>query len=91
MLNIDYGALEKDLAAGTLQQKLREELERGFREMHERGEALPPPSYYASRISEIIYTNAERELSKEMAFDLYQAVLLACEHTRAAVLGEELA
>lgn len=89
VLNIDYSTLEDDLVSGTLQQNLRDELERGFREMHERGEPLPPPSYYASRISEIIYSNAEREISNEMAFDLYQEVLLACEHARAAVLGEE--
>lgn len=89
MLNIDYSTLEGDLVSGTLQQKLRDELERGFRQMHDGGEPLPPASHYASRISEIIYSNAEREISKEMAFDLYQEVLLACEHARAAVLGEE--
>lgn len=89
VLNIDYGSLEEDLENGVLQQKLREELERGFRELHESGEPLPLPSYYASRIAEIIYSNAEREIPPGMAFDLYQEVLLACEHARAAVLGEE--
>lgn len=90
VLNIDYGTIEEDLGNGALQQRLRQELERGFREIHERGEPLPVPSHYASRIAEIIYANSEREIPKEMAFDLYQEVLLACEQARAAVLGEEL-
>jgi hypothetical protein len=89
-MNIDYANLERDIVEGTLAQRLEEELTRGFREMHERGEPLPPPSYYASRIAEIIYAAAERPLDQEASFNLYQEVLLACEKARAGVLGEEL-
>jgi hypothetical protein len=89
-MNIDYANLERDITDGTLEQRLEEELARGFHEMHERGERLPPASYYASRIAEIIYDAAERPLDQEAAFNLYQEVLMACEKARAAVLGEEL-
>ena len=89
MLNLDYETLETDLESGALQRRLCDELEGGFRQMHERGDPLPVPSHYASRIAEIIYANAGRQIPSGIAFDLYQEVLLACEHARAAVLGEE--
>jgi hypothetical protein len=88
-MNIDYDTLETDIGSGVLQQKLREELEVGFRLMRDAGDPLPLPSHYASRIAEIIYANAGREIPQEVAFDLYQEILLACEQARAAVLGEE--
>jgi hypothetical protein len=88
-MNIDYDTLESDLGTGVLQQALRQELEAGFRLLRDAGEPLPLPSHYASRITEIIYANAGREIPQEVAFDLYQEVLLACETARAAVLGEE--
>jgi len=56
--------------------------------MHEEGDAVPPASYYASKITEIIHSNAAQEMSKDMAYYLYQEVLLACEEARANVLGK---
>ena len=86
-MNIDYATLEQDMESGELQRKLAVELTVGFRLMHEAGDPLPPASYYATKIAEIIHANAEREISKDMAYYLYQEVLLACEEARGNVLG----
>lgn len=86
-MNIDYENLERDVEAGTFRQHLEEELTFGFRQMHEAGERLPPASYYAAQIAEIV--NRDRVLGAELKYDLYQEILLACERSRAAVLGEE--
>ena len=86
-MNIDYATLEQDVESGQLRTKLAEELTIGFRLMHEAGDALPPASYYASKIAEIIHANAETEISKDLAYYIYQEVLLACEDARTNVLG----
>jgi hypothetical protein len=87
-MNIDYATLEQDVESGELRTKLAAELTVGFRLMHEEGDAVPPASHYASRIAEIINANAEQEISKDLAYYIYQEVLLACEEARANVLGE---
>ena len=86
-MNIDYSTLEQDMESGELQRNLAQELTIGFRLMQEAGDPLPPASYYATKIAEIIHANAECEISKDMAYYLYQEVLLACEEARASVLG----
>ncbi|MFA6955386.1 MAG: hypothetical protein WC538_05890 [Thermoanaerobaculia bacterium] len=86
-MNIDYATLEQDIESGELRTKLAGELTTGFRLMHHEGDAVPPASYYASKITEIIHSNAAQEMSKDMAYYLYQEVLLACEEARANVLG----
>jgi len=87
-VNIDYATLEQDIESGELQRKLALELTIGFRAMHEAGDPLPSASYFATKIAEIIDANTEREISKDMAYYLYQEVLLACEEARGAVLGK---
>lgn len=88
-MKIDPSSIERDIADGTLRQNLETELTIGFREMSDGGEAIPPPSYYASRIAFIINDQLSEPLPSAVAFDLYQEILLACETARAAVLGEE--
>src|SRR5512133_1546778 len=87
-MNIDYATLEQDMESGELRTKLAGELTTGFRLMQEAGDAIPPASYYATKITEIIHSNAEQEMSKDLAYYLYQEVLLACEEARANVLGK---
>lgn len=86
-MNIDYERLEQDVEDGTFRQRLEEELTLGFRQIDDAGERLPPASYYAAQIAEIV--NRGAELSEELKYNLYQEILLACENARAAVLGEE--
>jgi hypothetical protein len=86
-MNIDYRSLEQDLLDGTFRSRLETELAIGFRDIHESGERLPPPSHFAAQIAEIV--NREVALSEEMKYELYQEALAACEHARAEVLGEE--
>jgi hypothetical protein len=87
-MNIDYANLEQDVESGELRTRLTTELTVGFRLMHEAGDAVPPASYYATKIAEIIHSNAEQEISKDLAYYIYQEVLLACEDARANVLGK---
>jgi hypothetical protein len=87
-MNIDYATIEQDVLDGTLRQKLQHELTAGFRQMHDAGERLPPASYFAAQIAEIV--NRDASLSDALKYELYQEILLACEHARAEVLGEEL-
>ncbi len=89
MIDIDYSSIVEDVESGALRQKLTEQLTAGFQALHDDGDPLPPASYFASKISEIIYANSEQEIDKTTAYDLYQEILLACEDARKAVLGEE--
>lgn len=86
-MNIDYATLEDDLVEGSFRQRLEEELLLGFQQLHESGERLPPASYYAAQIAEIV--NKGVELSPDLKYNLYQEILLAVENARAAVLGED--
>ena len=85
-MNIDYATLEHDVESGLFRQRLEEELTFGFRQIHDAGERLPPPSHYAAQIAEIV--NRDVELRSETKYELYQEILAACEHARATVLGE---
>ena len=87
-MNVDYTSLEKDVHDGTFRQELETELAVGFRQIRESGERLPLPSHYASQIAEIVSNNAPEPLPPELAFNVYQEILSACEAARAAVLGE---
>ncbi|HUR79348.1 MAG TPA: hypothetical protein VM733_01185 [Thermoanaerobaculia bacterium] len=86
-MNIDYANLEQDVENGIFGQRLEEELTVGFRAIHEQGERLPPASYLAAQIAEIV--NRDAELSPDLKYNLYQEILAACEKARATVLGEE--
>jgi len=88
MIDVDYANLWEDLQSGVFRDRLETELARGFRRIHAAGERLPTASHYASQISEIINRNAAEPLAEEVKFELYQEVLAACEHARAAILGE---
>jgi hypothetical protein len=85
-VNVDYRTLADDLENGEFRRKLKDELTEGFRAMAAEGERLPPASYYATKIVEVIHAGAPVELTKEASFDLYQEALLACEEARAEVL-----
>ncbi|MEA2328692.1 MAG: hypothetical protein QOE68_3651 [Thermoanaerobaculia bacterium] len=89
-MNVDYATLEDDVANGLFRESLREELLFGFRQIHNSGERLPLASYYAAQIAGIVNSGAAEPLNKELAFNLYQEILLAVEAARAEVLGEEI-
>jgi hypothetical protein len=89
-MNVDYESLEDDVANGLFRESLREELLFGFRQIHNSGERLPLASYYAAQIADIVNRGAAEPLNKELAFNLYQEILLAVEAARAEVLGEEM-
>jgi len=89
-MNVDYETLEDDVANGLFRESLREELLFGFRQIHNSGERLPLASYYAAQIADIVNSGAAEPLNKELAFNLYQEILLAVEAARAEVLGEEI-
>lgn len=86
-MNIDASTLEQELEDGTLRARLESELTPGFQQIHESGERLPPASYFATQIAEIM--NRDVALSADTKYNLYQEILLAVENARAAVLGEE--
>ena len=88
MIDIDYANLWNELESGAFRDRLETELTRGFRAIQASGERLPTASHYASQIAEIINRNANEPLGAEVAYELYQEVLAACERARAAVLGE---
>jgi hypothetical protein len=88
-MNVDYDSLESDVANGVFRESLREELLFGFRQIHNSGERLPLASYYAAQIADIVNRGAAEPLDKDLAFHLYQEILLAVETARAEVLGEE--
>ena len=76
-----------DVANGVFRESLREELLFGFRQIHNSGERLPLASYYAAQIADIVNRGAAEPLDKDLAFNLYQEILLAVETARAEVLG----
>ncbi|HEY4641673.1 MAG TPA: hypothetical protein VII75_10040 [Thermoanaerobaculia bacterium] len=87
-MNIDYANLEENIVDGTFRVNLQFELVDGFRDILDSGERLPTSSHYASQIAEIVNRNAQPPLNAEMAFNLYQEILLAVEGARASVLDE---
>jgi hypothetical protein len=87
-MNVNYESLEDDVVNGTFRQELENELAVGFRMIRDSGERLPLASHYASQIAEIIARNAPDPLNPELAFNVYQEILSACETARATVLGE---
>ena len=87
-MNVDYARLEQDVFDGTFRQELENELKVGFRMIRDSGERLPLASHYASQIAEIVSRNAPEPLAPELAFNVYQEILSACETARATVLGE---
>lgn len=87
-MEIDYDRLEQSVKAGTLRIELERELETGFRAMIARGEPIPPATYLATKIAEIVSLGAGDDLEGELAFDVYQEVAAACENAREKVLGE---
>lgn len=90
-MNVDYENLENDVESGVFRESLREELLFGFRQIHQTGERLPLASHYAAQIAEIVNRGAGEPLNKDLAFHVYQEILLAVEAARAEVLGEAIA
>jgi hypothetical protein len=88
-MNVDYKTLEDDVANGLFRESLREELLFGFRQIQQTGERLPTASHYAAQIAEIVNRGAAEPLNKDLAFHVYQEILLAVEAARAEVLGEK--
>ena len=85
-MNIDYDTIEQDVFDGTFRQNLEVELVAQFQQLHESGERLPPASYLAAQIAEIV--NRDASFTDNVKYELYQEILAACEHARATVLGE---
>lgn len=88
-MKIDYDRLQQGVETGTLRIELEQELELGFREMMARGERIPPASYLATKIAEIVNRGAGNEIGSDLAFDVYQEIVSACENAREKVVGEE--
>lgn len=88
MMEIDYEKLRKSVEAGTLRIELEQELTVGFRAMVERGEPVPPASYLATKIAEIVNRGAQDGIDDELAFEIYQEIVSACENARETVLGD---
>ena len=88
-MNVDYEKLSDDLESGVFREELREELTLGFRQIHATGERLPTASHYASQIATIVDNGAPEPLAPELAFYIYQEILMAVEAARATVLAEE--
>lgn len=88
-MKIDYERLQQSVQAGTLRIELEQELETGFREMAARGEPIPPASYLATKIAEIVNRGADDELEKDLAFNIYQEIASACENARERVVEED--
>lgn len=84
-MEVNYSTLDEDLLSGVFRSKLEDELIRGFREMKDTGQPLPPATYYATKIAEIINAGGPVPLNKDFAFHVYQEVLLAVETARATV------
>jgi hypothetical protein len=87
-MNVDYPALEEKILDGTFRSELEEELIVGFRAMRLAGDPLPLPSYYASQIAEIVNRGAPVPLRPELAYEVYQVILAACEYARETVLSD---
>ena len=87
-MDIKYEQLEDDIMSGVFRRDLGDELVFGFRQIQQSGERLPLASHYAAQIAEIIGRGAPSPLDPNLAFHLYQEVLLACEEARETVLGE---
>lgn len=87
-MNVDYAKLEDDVASGAFREELADELLIGFRQIRMSGERLPTASHYASQIAEIVSRGAAEPLHPELAFNMYQEILLAVEKARATVTGE---
>ncbi len=89
MIDIDYKTLSDDMESGLFRERLRAELSRGFHALLDEGERLPPPSYYATKIVEVIHAGTPVPFTSEFSFYLYQESLMACEEARGDVLGTE--
>ena len=87
-MNINPATLEEDLITGLFRETLREQLAGGFRQIQQGGDRLPTASHYAAQIAEIVSNAAGEPLSADLAFHLYQEILLAVEAARADVLGD---
>ena len=90
-MNVNYESLEDDVVNGTFRQELENELAVGLRMIRHSGERLPLASQYATQNAAIVSRNAPEPLSPELAFNVYQEILSACETARATVLGEPVA
>jgi len=88
-MNVDYEKLADDVESGTFREELKDELIVGFRQIQTAGERLPTPSHYASQIATIVGNGAREPLPPELAFYVYQEILLAVESARSTVMGEE--
>lgn len=87
-MNINRATLEDDLVTGLFRESLKEQLVLGFRQIQQGGDRLPTASHYAAQIAEIVSNAAGKPLSPDLAFHLYQEILLAVEAAREQVLGE---
>jgi hypothetical protein len=88
-MNVDYDNLENDVSSGLFRETLREELLFGFRQIHQSGERLPLPSYLAAQIAGVVNRGGAAPIASELAFHLYQEILIAVEAAREEVLGQE--
>jgi hypothetical protein len=88
-MEIPFGSIAAEVESGELRIRLEKELTEQFQKMADDGETLPPSSYMAARIAEVLDRQSEQELTRETSFALYQEVALACENALRNVMGED--
>ncbi|HXI13316.1 MAG TPA: hypothetical protein VNM92_11850 [Thermoanaerobaculia bacterium] len=86
-MDIDYQSLGHELTDGTFESRLERELTEGFRLLADAGNPLPLPSYYATKIAEIIHAGLPVALTKDAEWELYQSIVAACEKAWENVTG----
>lgn len=86
-MDIDYQNLGRDLIDGTFESRLEGELTEGFQRLADAGNPLPLPSYYATKIAEIVHVGLLVPLTKDAEWELYQSILAACEKAWQNVTG----
>jgi len=89
MIDIDYQNLPEEIESGVFRNRLKEALLQGFQDLVDEGERLPPVSYYAAKMAEIVSAGSPVPLEKEFAFNLFQEISIACEEARNDVLGDD--
>lgn len=83
MIEIDYDKLPEEVESGVFRARLEAELSSGFEAIKEKGDRLPPASYYATKIAEIV--NEGGDVPESLRFQLYQEIVTACENARVNV------
>jgi len=89
MIDIDYETLAVEVESGEFRRKLEQELRDGFEQMVRNGVMLPPASFYATKIAEIVARGADEPIIPSLSFEIYQEIHVACEAACKSAAGED--